>query len=70
MFWDSMVLADSKILSLEDKTTTLPQNVGNQLPRDRASYPKRTHTYNDEFLREHIYEQVYRIGNEIYHHTI
>jgi hypothetical protein len=65
-----MVVVGSKILSLEDKTTTLSQNVGNQLPRDRASYPKRTHTYNDEFLREHIYKGEYRTGNEIYHHTI
>jgi hypothetical protein len=70
MFWDSMVVVGSKILSLEDMTTILSQNVGNQLPSDRASYPKRTYTYNDEFRRERIYKQEYRKGNEICDHTI
>jgi hypothetical protein len=70
MFWDSMAVVGSKILSLEDKTTTLSQNVGNQLPSDTASYPKRTCTYNDEFFREHIYQQEYCKGNKICGHTI
>ena len=64
-----MVVVGSNILSLEDKTTTLSQNVGNQSPSDRALYPKRTHTYNDQFLREHTSEQEYCTRKEICGHT-